>query len=455
MDRDLTKGSVLANLLAMSLPTMFGYLVLTLYDLVDLFWIGKLANASAAIAGFTIFAQLMWIIEILNEVIGISSVSLISQSYGAGRFERTRVVIEQTLVFKALVALVAGLLGFVILRPVVSFYSGDGAVIEAALGYGRIRILTLPLAFSSYTVNTALRNIGDAKKPMLILAFSSIVNIILDPLFMFKRVPYLGVPGLGLGIFGAALATVIAIGLSVVLGLWFLFSGRSRIRLTFRGLLRLDPQIDRQLITVGLPAGAEMLVRNGAQAVVLKLTTLFGTPALTAMGIVFRLFGFGLMPLLGLHMGAGTMAGQNLGAEQLDRVRASCRAAVLTGLAIMAALGVLTWVFAAPILGLFTAETAIITLAIPLLRVFCVSLLFIACTFGLGAVFSGAGYNVPFLVSSLSAKFGFQVPLLLLMLLVFRAPVQVVWFSFLGTELIEAVVVLLYYRAGRWKTARV
>jgi Na+-driven multidrug efflux pump len=80
MDRDLTKGSVLANLLAMSLPTMFGYLVLTLYDLVDLFWIGKLANASAAIAGFTIFAQLMWIIEILNEVIGISSVSLISQS---------------------------------------------------------------------------------------------------------------------------------------------------------------------------------------------------------------------------------------------------------------------------------------------------------------------------------------------------------------------------------------
>jgi putative MATE family efflux protein len=455
MDRDLTKGSVVVNMLAMSLPTMFGHLIQTFYDLVDLYWIGKLPNASVAVAGFTIFMQLMWIIEILNEVIGISSVSLISQSYGAGRLERTRVVIEQTLVFKSLIALAAGLLGFAILRPVISFYSSDGAVLDAALRYGRIRILTLPLMFSSYTVNTALRNIGDAKKPMLILTFSSIVNIILDPLFMFKTVPYLGVPGLDLGIFGASLATVISVGLSFVLGLWFLYSGRSRVRLTFRGLLRLDPSIDRQLITVGLPAGAEMLVRNGAMAIVLKFTTLFGTPALAALGIVFRLFGFGLMPLLGLHMGAGTMAGQNLGAEKLGRVRASCRAAVLTGLSIMAALGALGWVFAAPILRLFTADPAIVGLAIPFLRVFCVAFLFIACTFGWGSVFSGAGYNLPFLVSSLAAKFGFQVPFLLLTLLVFRAPVQAVWFSFLGSEAIEAVVVYLFYRAGRWKTVRV
>jgi putative MATE family efflux protein len=455
MDRDLTRGNVLPNLLAMSLPTMFGYLIQTFYDLVDLYWIGKLANASAAVAGFTIFMQLMWIIEILNEVIGISSVSLISQSYGAGRLERTRVVIEQTLVFKALVALVAGLLGFAVLRPVVSFYTGDQAVLDAALRYGRIRILTLPLMFSSYTVNTALRNIGDAKKPMLILAFSSIVNIILDPLFMFKTVPYVGVPGLDLGIFGASLATVISIGLSFLLGLWFLYSGRSRVRLTFRGLLRLEASIDRQLITIGLPAGGEMLVRNAAHAIVLKLTALFGTPALAALGIVFRLFGFGLMPLLGLHMGAGTMAGQNLGAERLDRVRASCRAAVLTGLGIMATFGALGWVFAEPILRLFTADPDILRLAIPFLRVFCVCFLFLACTFGWGAVFSGAGYNLPFLVSSLAAKFGFQVPFLLLMRLALRAPVQAVWFSFLGSEAIEAVVVLLFYRAGRWKAVRV
>jgi putative MATE family efflux protein len=455
MDRDLTKGSVLANLLAMSLPTMFGYLIQTFYELVDLFWIGRLADASAAVAGFTIFIQLEWIIEILNEIIGISSVSLISQSYGAGRLARTRMVIEQTLVFKALVGLVAGLLGFAILRPVVRFYSGDPAVMQAALRYGRIRFLTLPLLFSSVTVNTALRNIGDAAKPMLILAFSSVVNMILDPLFMFTSVPYLGLPGLGLGIFGASLATVIAIGLAFLLGLWFLYSGRSRVRLTWRGLLRLDPQIGRRLITIGLPTGAEMLVRNGAQAIVLKLTTLFGTPALAAMGIVFRLFGFGLMPLLGLHLGAGAVAGQNLGAERLDRVRASCRAAVLTGLSIMAVLGSLAWVFATPILRLFTADPAIVGLGVPLLRVFCIAFLFIACTFGLGAVFSGSGYNLPFLVSSLAAKFGFQIPLLLLMQLAFRASIQVVWLSFLGTEVIEAAVIFLYYRAQRWKSVRV
>jgi putative MATE family efflux protein len=304
-------------------------------------------------------------------------------------------------------------------------------------------------------VNTALRNIGDAKKPMLILTFSSIVNIILDPLFMFERVPYLGIRGLDLGIFGASLATVISVGLSFALGLWFLYSGRSRIRLTFRGLFRLDPPVDLRLITIGLPAGGEMLVRNAAQAIVLKLTSLFGTPAVAALGIVFRLFGFGLMPLFGLHMGAGTVAGQNLGAEKLDRVRETSRAAVLSGLGITAALGALGWVFAAPILGLFTADPDILRLAVPFLRVFCLAFQFIACTFGWGSVFSGAGYNLPFLASSLAARFGFQVPFLLLMLLVFRAPVQMVWLSFLGSEAVEAVVVLLFYRAGRWKTVRV
>src|SRR4030042_2941605 len=111
MERDLPRGGVPGHLLAMSVPVMLGCLAQTLYALVDLFWIGRLPGASAALGGVTIFLQLLWLVEFLNEVIGISSVSLISQSFGAGHLSRTRAVVEQTLVFKALVA---GLLGFAI-----------------------------------------------------------------------------------------------------------------------------------------------------------------------------------------------------------------------------------------------------------------------------------------------------------------------------------------------------
>ena len=455
MERELTRGGVLGHVLGMSVPVMLGYLAQTLYDLVDLFWIGRLPDASSALGGVTIFLQLLWVVEVLNEVVGISSVSLISQSYGAGRLERTRVVIEQTLVFKALVALVAGLIGFAVLRPALALYTVSEPVTRAALAYGRIRILALPLMFSSYSVITALRSIGDAAKPLAILAFCAVLNAVLDPLFMFERLPLLGLPGLGLGVFGASLATVLATATSFALGLWFLFSGRTRVRLTGRGLLRLDREIDRKLLTIGLPSGAENLVRNGAQAAVLKVVSLYGTAAVAAMGISFRLFNFAVMMLVGLHMGAGTVAGQNLGAERVDRARSACRISVLVGLALTLALASAAWGSGRALLGLFTSDPRTIELGVPLVRMLALALLCLAVTFGLGAAFSAAGYNLPFLVSSLASKVGFQLPFLLVLRLRFRAPLQLVWVSFLATEIVELVVVWLFYRSGKWQKVRV
>jgi putative MATE family efflux protein len=455
MERDLTRGGIPGHLLAMSVPVMLGFLAQTLYDLVDLFWIGRLPAASAALGGVTIFLQLLWVVEFLNQVIGMSSVSLISQSFGAGRLERTRTAIEQTLIFKALVALAAGLLGFAVLRPVVGLYSRAPEVVGAALSYGRLRLLTLPLMFSSYSVITALRSIGDARRPMYILLVCAVLNAVLDPLLMFERVPGLGLRGLGLGVFGASLATVLATALSFALGLWFLFAGRTRVRLTWAGLLRLDAEMDRKLLTIGLPAGAENLVRNGAQAAVLKVVSLYGTAAVAALGIVYRLFNFALMVLVGLHMGAGTVAGQNLGAERLDRARSACRSAALLGLALMLLLGAAAWTWSRPLLELFTTDAQTVALGLPLLRIFCLALLFLAFTFGLGSAFGAAGFNLPFLVSSLASKLGFQLPFLLLLRILTQAPLSLVWGSFLGTEIVELAVVWGYYRSGRWLKVRV
>jgi Na+-driven multidrug efflux pump len=219
--------------------------------------------------------------------------------------------------------------------------------------------------------------------------------------------------------------------------------------------LRLHAQIDRQLITIGAPAGAEMLARHLAQAVVLKLAALHGTAAVAALGIVFRLFSFAFMPLVGLHMGGATVAGQNLGAEQLPRVHATARAALLVGLIAAVVLSLAGWLLAWTLAGIFTTDAETLRAAVPLVRVFCLVLVIVAVTFGLGTVFSGAGYTVPFLVSALVAKFGAQVPFLILLRLAFGLPLLAVWLSFLGSELIELVVVLLFYRAGRWKAVRV
>ena len=171
----------------MSIPTALGFLGQTIYDVVDMIWIGRVS--SAAVAGITIFVIVFWTVEVLNEIIGISSVSLISQSFGAKDYERTRRVIEQTLTFKALMALLAMIFLLIFLKPLLGFLTQDEEVLKHALDYGFIRLFFLPMMFSSYTVNTALRCVGDAKSPMMIMLFVSILNAVLDPIFIFERVP--------------------------------------------------------------------------------------------------------------------------------------------------------------------------------------------------------------------------------------------------------------------------
>ncbi len=455
--RDFTQGPILPSLLSMALPTAFGFLAQTAYDLANLYWIGKLS--AKAVAGTTIFATMMWIVEILNEIIGMSSVSLISQAYGSGDMERTRRAVEQTIVFKALVALVAGLCLFAFLRPMASFFSADAEVVGFAWDYGWIRAFFLPVFFSSFTVNTALRNIGDAKRPMIILSVSSVANVLLDPFLIFTSftVPFthITLPGLGLGVFGAAIATVTAVSGAFLFGLYYLSSGRARVRISLRGLLRLDRELDRKLITIGLPAGAELLTRNIASVVVLKLVAGYGTAAVAALGIGQRLTGFAFMPLMGLTMGGAAMVGQNLGAEKTDRAAATSRLAAVCGVACMLIFAACGWLFAEGIVGAFVEDPEVIGPGALMLRIVLTSLCFTGATFGIATVFNGSGYNVPFLVAAIIGKYAVQIPLLVLFGPVLKLPVAWMWITFIASEATELAVMSGFYIRGRWKTMRV
>ncbi len=252
MGRDLTKGSIVGNLLAMSVPTMFGMLGQTLYDVVDLMWVGRISVK--AVAGVTLFTTIFWFVDVLNEVIGVSSIALITQSFGSGNQERTARVIEQTIVFKVFTAVIAAILMFVGLEPLLRFFTNDAEVLRSALDYGHLRIFFLPVFFATFSCFTALRSTGDPTSQMWIMLGSSALNAVLAPIFMFKEIPFVGGHGLGLGVYGAALATVIAITVSFVIGFSLLVTGKARVKLSLRGFFTLNSRIDAQLITIGVGA---------------------------------------------------------------------------------------------------------------------------------------------------------------------------------------------------------
>jgi len=458
MARDLTRGSIAGNLLAMSLPTMLGMLGQTLYDVIDLIWIGRIS--SKAVAGVTLFSSIFWLVEVLNEVIGNSSVALITQSVGAGNSERTSRIIEQTIVFKAFVAVIAAVLLYFGLEPLLRVFSTDPEVLAAGLGYGRLRVFFLPVFFMSYSCFTALRCSGDPSSQMWIMLGSSVLNAVLAPVLMFKTIPLVGWRGAGLGVVGAGLATVTSITLSFALGLGLLAGGKRRVRLSLRGLLRLDPAIDRKLLTIGLPSGGDMLARQLAGLVTTKFVALYGTAAIAALGIGNRLGGLVFMPLFGLMSGGGTIVGQNLGAEKVDRAEATARSASLFGglsITVLMGLGI---IFPRALLSLFVDSAETIAVGIPMIRIMGSSFIVVSFAIALGCAFSGSGYNLPFLVSSLVGRWGAQLPFLLLA--TYALPrlgldlgIIGVWSSFLLSDAVETALIVAYYRRGDWKRVRV
>lgn len=456
--RDLTQGSVKKNLLFMSVPTMAGFFAQTFYDIVDMMWIGRLSLED--LAGVTVFSTIFWVVIVLNEIIGASSVSLISQAYGEGDMKKTVRVTEQTITFKALVAVVAAIFLLLTIKPLAQFFDPNPVVIESVMNYGYIRIFFLPIMFSSYTVNTALRCVGDSKRPLYLMLISSILNVVLDPIFIFSELPVnlgfvsLVIPGFGFGVFGAALATVISVTVAFGAGFILLLSGKSHVKISLKGLLNLDKEIDWKLITIGLPNGAENLNRNISNLIIMKMIGTFGSVAIAASGIGMRFTGLLIMPLVGLSMGGGAIAGQNIGVNQIDRVKATARSAAQVGFMFIASFCVLTFLFDEQIMRMFTNVEEVIEIGVPMIRLMVVSMFPLSVMFGYATSFSGAGYNLPFLVSSIWGRwtgiiFAFVTVILM------KGDITWLWLSYLVGDTIEFFVVMYYYRKGDWEQKRV
>lgn len=453
MKRDLTKGSIFGNIVHMSLPSVMGFLILSLYDIIDLFWIGKISKE--AVAGVTVFATIFWMTEVLNEIIGTSSVSLISQSYGAKDLDKTKAICEQTLLFKFIVSIITSVILLLSISGLVAFFSDDALVRKSALEYGYSRIWFLPVFFSMYSVNTIMRCVGDAKRPMYIMIVSSVLNIILDPVFMFETVPYIGIKGLGLGVRGAAYATVLSITVSFIWGISFIITGRTNIKIDLKNLLKMDLEMDKKLITIGLPTGVESLLRNLSGFILIKIAGMYGTAMLATVGVGIKLMNLVFMPVLGIFMGSGTIVGQNLGCEQVDRAKKTAYGTAILAVASISIVAIIGLIAPRAIMRFFTTDAEVIELGVDMIRIILPSMIPLGVGFGLACVFSGSGYNMPMLISCFASRWCAQIPFLWIAYSIFGKNPLIIWFSITIAEIVEMLVNVYYYIQGKWINNRV
>lgn len=453
MGNSLTQGSITKNLIAMSLPTTIGFFFRAFYDLVDLMWIGRIS--AEAVAAVTIFTTVHWMVLVLNEIIGISSLSLVSQYYGAGDIGRTQRTIEQTIAFKTLLGIIASIILLIFLKPLMSFFTNDPLVLKLSLEYGYIRILCIPLLFAMASFNTVLRSIGDAKSSMYILFLSSGLNLVLDPFFMFERVPGLNIPGLNLGVFGAALATVISIAVAYLIGLIILTTGKTKVRISIKGLFKLNREINRKLLKIGLPSGVSTFFTHFFQILMLKIIAFYGTAAVAAMGIGKAVFGFVSIPLLGMVLGGTAIVGQNLGVNQIIRIKKTILSSCFLGASLMTAIAIIAVIFPQVIMSWFTKDPEVIAIGINMLMITIPGFIFLSITSGMKPAFFGSGYIRPFLLSGIISQGVVQLPFLFCVIYFFNLGINFIWGSFVLAQLTEMLFFTIVFRKGDWKTMRI
>ena len=441
------------NLWHLSYPTMTSYALQSFYDVVDIAWVTRIS--SNALSGVTLFTTIYSLFTVLNEVAGASSVSMISQSYGRGTKEYTKRICEQTISFKVVLAIFSAVLILIFLSPLLKFYSSDEAVYTAAMEYGLIRIFFTPIMFSSYSVNTIFRCTGDSKTPMTIMFIASIINIVLDPILMFERVPFINIQGAGLGVFGAALATVIATSLSFAYGFIILLSGKRDIKISFKGLFSLDREIDLSLLKIGFPSGINLFVRQLSGAVIMKFVSVYGFVAIAIAGIGAKLSQLANMPIFGFTMGGSALVGHALGRENVKDAKATSIFAALMASTLVGIFIILVYSFPHFFMSFFLTKPDEIALSIPMVYFLSFSLLPLAFAQGLSVSFSGAGDNKPKLYSSVISRWIFQIPFLYIVVRCLALPLYFVWSSYILAEFVELLIVLFCYVKRPWWEKRV
>ncbi len=359
---DLTTGTMASHFRAIAVPAAIGMLFTTLYNVVDVYWAGRLSTDAQA--GLAIGFQAFFVLMAVGFGLGSALSALVSNAKGSGDGSQTQRLAAQGISFGIIVTIGFMLVGWIIGPVLIKLVSEPGAYRDAALGYFRVLIFALPGFFLAYGGNGILQAHGDSRTMQRGMMVAFLANIGLNPLMMF------GIPNLwsGMGFNGIAMSTIICqtgVMLFILSRIFKLKVMTDVTRAAFRPARASFRQITAQLV----PASAAMIVMFISGFVVQFALKSFGGPAVAAYGVALRVEQILLLPVLGMTGALLPIAGQNFGKKDFDRVRAAIRFCWGTGF-IMTAIAAPILLFAGSyVMALFSDDPDVIAIGTSYLRV--------------------------------------------------------------------------------------
>ena len=428
--KDLTKGPITGQLIAMAVPLAIGMLFQTLYLLVDMYFVAHLGEAT--IAGVSTAGTAMFVIMALTQMLGVGTVALVSHAVGAKDQAQANLIFNQSVTLSAICGVATLIGGWLLGGVYVRSMAADAATAAAGSVFLYYYTPGLALQFALVALGSALRGTGIVQPTMVVQVLTVLLNTVLAPVL---------IAGWGthypLGAAGAGLASSIAVAAGVVI-LWIYFA-------RLEHYVRLDPSqlapraaVVRRILNVGLPAGGEFLMMFVIIGIIYWVIRAFGPAAQAGFGIGGRVMQALFLPVMAIAFAAPAVAGQNFGARQYTRVRETFRAAALLSSALMLVVTLVCQWRPQLFIEFFSRQPEVVEVGASYLRIISWNFVATGLIFTCSGMFQALGNTWPSLASSASRLVTFVLPAVILSNQP-RFSLTEVWYLSVATVTLQAI----------------
>lgn len=445
--QDFTTGDLNRAILLLAIPMVLEMVLESLFAVVDVFWVGRLGADAVAAVGLT--ESLLSVIFAVGFGLGLSTTAMVARRIGEKDGPGAAAAGVQAIAIGLATSLLIGVPCWIYAPSLLEVMGASPHIVEIGSGYTRIALGGCGAVLMLFLNNAIFRGAGDAAVAMRLLWVSNIINLILDPCFIFGWGPF---PKLGVK--GAALATFIGRSIGVLYQFYRLLRGTERIHILLNRL-EVNPQVLFRLLRVSLTGILQFLVADVSWIGLVRIVSLFGAAALAGYTIAIRIVIFVILPSWGLSNAAATLVGQNLGAKQPERAEQSVWRTGLYNMLFLGSVGLFFVFFAEPVIGLFTSDPAVRPLAVSCLRILSYGNIGYAYGMVMLQAFNGAGDTItPTIVNF----FGFcllELPLAYVLAVPLHLETKGAYYAIVFAEGAIAVAGILLFRRGRWKRQQI
>jgi putative MATE family efflux protein len=421
----------------LAFPIMAGMGIHTLYTIVDMIFIGRLGGDAIAAVAFNM--PLFFLVLGLSFGVGSGVTASIARFIGAKDKVNADNTAEHAVALGLIISTILTTLGLIYGEDLLQRLGATESVLPLSWDYLKVSLIGLPFMVFSTFFRSILSGEGDMKLPMAVAGLGTILNIILDPIFIFT---------LGYGVGGAAMASVISQLIVFLIFVYMLFV-KEHAYIRFR-MQDFSPSIFiiKDIIRVGLPASMSMIIMAFGQLVFNLILVRFSTDAVAAYQVGVRMEMVIFLPIMAIASALTTLVGMFFGAKEIEKIKFIAKYGIIRSMMVTGVLSIILYIFAPFVVKIFTLDVDIQSIAVTYLRFICLIYPLIAIGMTVGRILQGLGKGLPMLVITSIRILALSAPLALYFIIVLNKPIEWVWYAMIISTIVSVAISLIWLKSA-------